>query len=197
MNAAIAELAQKIRTLEDELELQMALARAELHVRIEDGRIAFEQAVLRRHREMKMHLLRYLLGARPLIVLTAPVIYALIVPLLLLDLFISLYQFVCFPVYGIAKVRRRDYFAFDRRYLGYLNVLEKLNCAYCSYANGLLAYVREIASRTEQYWCPIKHARKLMGVHPRYGEFAEFGDAQGYRDELAAAADQLRKRRGD
>ncbi|MGA9333897.1 MAG: hypothetical protein WBV39_06435 [Rudaea sp.] len=196
MNAAIADLARRIRTLESELELQMALAHAELNVRIEDGRIAFEKAVLRRHQEMKTHLLRYVSGAHLLIVLTAPLIYMLIVPLLLLDICISIYQAVCFPVYGIAKVRRGDYFAFDRRYLAYLNILERLNCAYCSYANGLLAYVREIASRTEQYWCPIKHARKVAGTHPRYSEFAEFGDAQGYRDELAAAAKRLNERRG-
>jgi hypothetical protein len=36
--------------------------------------------------------------------------------------------------------------------------IEKINCAYCSYANGAIASVREMASRTEIYWCPIKHA---------------------------------------
>jgi hypothetical protein len=54
---------------------------------------------------------------------------------------------------------------FDRYHLAYLNVLEKLNCAY---ANGLIAYVREIAGRTEQYWCPIKHARRVIGAHSHY-----------------------------
>jgi len=181
--------------MEDELEVKMALARAELNVRIEDGKIAFEKAVLRRHEEMKTHLVRYVLGARPLIALTAPIIYSLIFPLLLLDLFITAYQAVCFPVYGIAKVRRREYLIFDRRYLAYLNALEKFNCAYCSYANGLIAYVREIASRTEQYWCPIKHARKVVGAHAHYSEFAEFGDAQGYKDELAKAAERLQQKR--
>lgn len=195
MNAAIVDLVDKIRVMEDELEVQMALARADLNVRIEDGKIAFEQAVLRRHQEMKTHLLRYLLGARPLIALTAPVIYSLIVPLALLDLFITLYQAICFPIYGIPKVRRREYLVFDRRYLAYLNALERINCAYCSYANGLIAYVREIASRTEQYWCPIKHARKVVGAHSRYAEFAEFGDAQGYKDELTKAAEQLKRKR--
>lgn len=196
MNVAIEELMQKIRTLEDELEVQVALGRAELHVRLEDGKVAFEQAVLERHRAMKTHLLRYVAGARPLIVLTAPVIYALIVPLALLDLFITAYQSMCFPVYGIDKVRRRDYLIFDRRYLAYLNLIEKINCAYCSYANGLIGYVREIAARTEQYWCPIKHARKLVAAHPHYAQFAEFGDPQGYRKELDRSAAEVRRRRG-
>ena len=196
MNATVEELVQTIRTLENELEVQLALGRAELHVRLEDGKAAFEQAVLARHRAMKTHWLRYITGARPLIVLTAPLIYSLIVPLVLLDLVVSAYQYVCFPIYGIARVRRRDYLVFDRRYLAYLNVIEKFNCAYCSYATGLLGYVREIASLTEKYWCPIKHARKLVAAHPRYATYAEFGDPQGYRDELARAAAGVEHRRG-
>jgi len=48
----------------------------------------------------------------------------------------------------------------DRSKLHYLNALESLNCV-CCYANGLTAFVAEIAGRTEQHWCPIKHARVL------------------------------------
>jgi len=193
VNATIADLVRRLRTLEDELEVQLALARADLQVRVEDGRIAFEQAVQRRHRAMKSRLLRYVFGARALIALTAPLIYALIVPFALLDLFVTIYQAVCFPVYGIAKVRRRDYLVFDRRYLGYLNLLEKLNCAYCSYANGVIAYVREIGARTEQYWCPIKHARRLAAAHPRYANFVDYGDADAWRNETEALRRQLRE----
>ena len=116
--------------------------------------------------------------------ITAPVIYSVIVPLVLLDLFVTVYQAVCFPVYGIPKVRRRDYLVFDRHHLAYLNALEKLNCAYCAYANGLIAYVREIASRTEEYWCPIKHARRLIGAHAYCATFEDYGDAEGYRRRL-------------
>ena len=39
-------------------------------------------------------------------ILTAPVIYSLIIPITLLDLFITVYQRVCFPVYGIPRVKR-------------------------------------------------------------------------------------------
>jgi hypothetical protein len=123
-----------------------------------------------------------------MVVLTAPVIYSLIVPLLLLDLVVMVYQAICFPVYGIGKVRRRDYFIFDRHHLAYLNALEKLNCAYCSYANGLIAFLREIAARTEQHWCPIKHARRAIGAHEHYREFVDYGDADGYREWLQATA---------
>ena len=74
MNATIGELVQRIRAMEDELEVQLALARADLHMSIQGSRIEFEHAVARRHREMKTRLLRYVFEARPLIVLTAPVI---------------------------------------------------------------------------------------------------------------------------
>jgi len=178
MDNVIAELSGKIRELEARLDAEMAIRRAELRIGLEHGRVAFEKELLRRHRELKTALSTYLWNARPLVILTAPFIYALIVPLLLLDLFVSVYQAVCFPVYGIGKVARGDYFAFDRHHLAYLNALEKLNCAYCSYANGLIAYVREIAARTEQYWCPIKHARRVAGLHPLYLQFDDYGDAE-------------------
>jgi len=193
MDSKVDDLLQRIRTLEGELEVQMALAQAELGMHLENGRIEFEEAVRRRHRAIRSSLLRYIVGARPLVLLTAPVIYLLVVPFALLDLCTTVYQRVCFPVYGIPRVKRRDYVIFDRRYLVYLNLVEKINCAYCAYANGVVAYVREIGSRTEQYWCPIKHARRLLGAHPRYGHFVAYGDAQGYRDELDALRAEVRK----
>jgi len=79
-------------------------------------------------------------------ILTAPVIYALIIPVLLLDVFVAVYQTVCFPVYGIPRVRRSDYLAFDREQLAYLNAIEKLNCAYWrGHARGEAAEVSTLA----------------------------------------------------
>ncbi len=184
MTPQITAIMDKIGVLESELDAELAKRRAELRIGLEHGRIAFEEELLRRHRELRQKLLPYLLGAHPLVVLTAPVIYAGIVPLLLLDLFVSIFHAVCFPIYGIAKIRRADYLVFDRHHLAYLNALEKLNCAYCSYANGLIAYAREIASRTEQYWCPIKHARRVIGAHARYAMFDDYGDAEAFQERL-------------
>jgi hypothetical protein len=132
--------------------------------------------------------------------LTTPLIYSLSVPLALLDAWITLYQWICFPIYGIRIVRRRSYFVFDRRLLHYLTTIEKLHCAYCSYATGLFAYVREVTARTEQYWCPIKHARPVRGAHSRYRRFAGYADAAAYRHRLpvlrhALATERRRKRR--
>jgi hypothetical protein len=195
MNPQIAELIDRIQTLQAELEAELAKRRAELRVGLEKGRVAFEEELIRRHRELKIRLSRYVLDANPLVILTAPVIYAVIVPLVLLDLFVTVYQAVCFPVYGIPKVRRRDYLVFDRHHLAYLNALEKLNCAYCSYANGLIAYVREVAGRTEQYWCPIKHARRVVGAHPRYAKFEDYGDAESYQKRLMELRKELSEER--
>lgn len=184
MNLQIAALTGKIQELQGELEAELAKRRAELRVGLEHGRVAFEEELLRRHRELKTRLSAYMLNARPLVILIAPVTYALIVPLILLDFFVTVYQAVCFPVYRITKVRRRDYLVFDRRHLAYLNAVEKFNCAYCSYATGLIGYVREIAARTEQYWCPIKHARRVIGTHARYALFEDYGDAENYQERL-------------
>ena len=74
-----------------------------------------------------------------------------------------------------------------------INALEKLNCAYCSYANGVVAFTREIAARTEQYWCPIKHARRLIGAHARYALFDDYGNGEGYQERLATLRQALAK----
>jgi len=188
----IIHLAGSIRALERQLEAALAKRRIELNYKVHDGVVCFEQVVIARHRLLKARLLRYMLGARPAMILTAPAIYALVIPLLLLDLFVAIYQTVCFPVYGIPRVHRGDYLAFDRGQLAYLNAVQKLNCAYCSYANGVLAYVREVAARTEEYWCPIKHARRVLGVHPRYGSFLDYGDGDAYRSELERLRSEAR-----
>ena len=196
MNPQIAALIERIKSLEAELDAELAKRRADLRIGLEHGRVIFEQELLRRHRELQVKLSTYLLNARPLVILTAPFIYVLIVPIILIDVCMTIYQAVCFPVYGIPKVPRGDYFVFDRAHLAYLNAIEKLNCAYCTYANGVFAYIREIASRTEEYWCPIKHARRAVGTHARYAGFEDYGDAEAYRTQLERHRASLKKEDG-
>lgn len=184
MTTQLDMLMEKLRGVEAEIEVELAKRREELRFHLEKRRIVFEKEVLRLHREFKTRVSRYIIEANPLTVLTAPLIYSMIVPIALLDLSVMVYQAICFPVYRIPKVRRRDYLVFDRHHLAYLNIIEKFNCAYCSYANGAIAFMREVASRTEVYWCPIKHARRVLGPHPHYQGFADFGDAEGFRDKI-------------
>ena len=159
---------------------------------LRQGKIWFSEEIKREHRRLKTSLVPYVLRSRFLAIVTAPFIYACIIPFALLDLFVSLYQAVCFPVYGVPKARRRDYMAIDRNKLRYLNALEGLNCMYCSYANGLLAYVVEIAGRTEQHWCPIKHARRIQNAHDRYAHFFPYGDASAYRQRIDKVRDDFK-----
>jgi len=185
MTAALDALMEKLRSVEAEIEAELTKRREALRFHLESRRIVFEKEVLRVHRELKTKATRYLIDANPLMILTTPVIYSLVIPIALLDIWIMAYQAICFPVYKIPKVRRGDYLVFDRHHLAYLNIIEKINCAYCSYANGAIAFMREVGSRTEIYWCPIKHARRILGPHPHYQGFADFGDAAGFREKLA------------
>jgi hypothetical protein len=93
----------------------------------------------------------------------------------------------------VARVHRADHLVFDQGQLAYLNGLERFNGLFCSYANGVISYAWEIAARTEQYWCPIKHSRRILGVHERYHAFADYGDAAAYGQELAELRDQLQE----
>ena len=192
MATQLDELMAKLRSVEAEIETELAKRREELRFRIENRRIVFEEEVLRVQRAIRTRASRYLLDANPLVILCAPVIYSLIIPIALADLWIMAYQAICFPIYKIPKVRRRDYLIFDRHHLAYLNIIEKINCGYCSYANGAIAFIREVASRTEIYWCPIKHARRVLGPHPHYRGFADFGDAEGFRAKLTQLKDGVK-----
>ena len=187
MSDMVKNITDRIRELEAELEAEFDKRRQEMSFRIENGRAVFDAEIARRQAELRTGLIRYVRGARLMTMLTAPLIYGVIVPLVFLDLVVSLYQALCFPVYGIEKARRGDYIVFDRHRLQYLNGLEKFNCVYCSYGNGLLAFTSEIASRTEAHWCPIKHAQRLAATHRRYPGFADYGDAEGYAARIEAA----------
>lgn len=189
MKSQIDELFARIQTLQEQLEDEYRKAREEWAAR----KAALADEFLRQQRRYKIGLFRFIAQARPAVLLTAPVIYLGWIPFLLLDAFVSLYQAICFPIYGIPKVRRADYLVFDRTDLPYLNAIEKFNCLYCSYGNGIAAYTREVAARTEQYWCPIKHARRIRAAHDHYPKFFDYGDAEAFQQGL----ERLRRGYGD
>jgi len=193
MNQNISDLLRSIKILEEELEQEFSKRREEFNFIMENKRIRFAEEMIAMHKRLKTGIIRYILEAHPLNILTAPVIYAGFIPFLLLDLFVTGYQAACFPVYGITKVRRANYLIFDREELPYLNIIEKFNCFYCSYANGVASYVREIGARTEQYWCPIKHARRIRDAHEHYHKFFEFGDAESFAIGLERLRNEITK----
>jgi len=180
MDSRIQGLLETIKKLEKELAGEVEKKEAEFYYKITGRKVRFAAGVRKKHKLLTKRVIRYLADAPFLTLLTVPVIWSLLLPFLFFDLAVTVYQAVCFPVYGIPRVKRGRHIIFDRHTLGYLNVFEKLNCVYCGYVNGLISYIREVAGRTEQYWCPIKHARQVAGMHSRYGKFFEYGDAEEY-----------------
>jgi hypothetical protein len=190
MNEKIRHILGQITALEDDLRESLHEQEDALSYQIKGKRVEFERSVKDAHRQLKMGVFRWFLAVRPQNYITAPVIYGMIVPLALLDICVTIYQATCFPIYGIAKARRSDYMVFDHRHLAYLNFFDKAHCLYCSYGNGLIAYALEIIARTEQYFCPIKHAHKILGTNARYAKFLDYGEAddfQAKREILRAA----------
>lgn len=184
MNDKISAIYGRIKELEDELEVEFTKANKRFHYHVEAKRALFEESVLEFHRKTRKSVYRFLRDASLWNVMTAPVIYGMAVPIAILDLTVTLYQSICFPVYGVKKVPRSDFVVIDRGSLEYLNVIERFHCAYCGYANGVASYFREVAARTEEYWCPIKHARKIKSPHSRYHKFTDYGDAKAYRAKV-------------
>lgn len=104
----------------------------------------------------------------------------MIVPLLILDLCVSFYQAVCFPIYKIVKIRRADYIVFDRQHLA----------TSTGSRNSTVATVL-----MEPDWLPIyaKSSRapnntsvrsSTRGTHARYARFLDYGDAPDYEAKL-------------
>jgi len=183
-NARIQQILEQISKLEEELHAAINEQQTSMFFQIKGKRIEFQKSIKQTHRKLKRNFFRWLVTDRPQNLITGPIIYSMIIPLLVTDLFITFYQLTCFPIYGIKKVRRADYIVFDRQSLSYLNFIEKFHCTYCAYGSGMIAYISEIVARTEQYFCPIKHARKILGTHARYARFLDFGEAENYEAKL-------------
>jgi len=192
MSPYVDRIAKRLRDVEHDLAREVEAQQGRWHYRVKRGRVWFDKELRQAHRQFKQSMPAYISEGSILSLMTAPVIYSLLVPLALLDAWVTIYQRVCFPIYGIARVPRRAYFIIDRHKLAYLNGIEKINCTFCSYANGLISYVREVAARTEQYWCPIKHARAMPTPHVRYHRFFDYGNADGYRRGLPSMRQTLR-----
>jgi len=173
----IEDLVRRLLPLEDELERKLDAQPESFQYRIEKRRAVFEECVLRQYRLIKTGLLTFLRRSPLAAVVVALAVCGLILPLVILDISVSVFQLVSFPAWGMERIKRSDYVIVDRHRLAYLNGIEKLNCPYCGYANGVIAYAREAASRTERYWCPIKHAIRVRTPHVRYRGFVDYGDA--------------------
>ena len=190
LDEILQRLHQTQQELEQELDRLLEEKRGQFKYQLQRGRVVFEQGIRHWQKQYKTGSWSYLVKAPILVILSSPFIYGMLFPLALLDLSISMYQHICFRIYRIPLVKRSDYLVIDRHHLAYLNLIERVNCVYCGYANGLMEYAREITARTEQFWCPIKHARRTLDEHYRVQKFLDYGDAKAfYQNRLALRQD--------
>jgi len=191
MNDKIRELIDEIEEMKAKLAEEIDKQESHISYQIKNGYVTFEQEVLDKQRENMKNLLSWFREVPLLHFLTAPFIYGMIIPAMLLDIILFVYQQVIFRIYKFKLIKRSDYMIFDHHYLGYLNPIEKLNCLYCSYFNGLMLYASAIAGRTELYFCPIKHAKKIVAQHQYYEEFLSYGDEEDYQKKLKALRENV------
>lgn len=186
--STLDDIIERLRSTQSELEAElnrlMTEKRKKFQYTMQRGKVVFERSMQSWQSQQRTKAWQYLRDAPLMTILSAPLIYAMIIPLVILDASTIVFQQICFRLYGIPRVQRSDYLIIDRHHLAYLNFIEAANCVYCGYANGLIAFVREVASRLEQYWCPIKHARLMLDEHSRMQEFFDYGDADTYRQGL-------------
>ncbi len=134
-----------------------------------------------KHKKFRVGVFQMLMTSRLKLLIAAPFIYMMLPVVFFFHICLEIYQQTAFRLCEIPLVKHRDHFIFDRHHLAYLNILEKINCLYCGYFNGLIEYAREIGGKTERFWCPIKHAKRTWDPHQEYGNFFEYLDAEGYR----------------
>lgn len=184
MDSKIAEILKKIDALNDTLKKEHLRLAQKYGFSIQRRKIIFLEKIRERNRGFRIPAWRYAIPRSVRHLLSLPFIYSMLIPAVILDGFISVYHWVAFPLYGIPRVRREDYIVFDRRFLDYLNIIQKIHCLYCSYVNGIFAYSVEIAARTERYWCPIKAANRPKYYHGWYKDFADYGSPEEWNQKF-------------
>ena len=184
MNDKITEMIEEIEAMKVKLAEEIAQHEENISYEIENGYIRFEKEIFAKQKENMKNIFAWF-GEIPFLhLLTSPLVYGMIIPAIVLDMMLFIYQLVVSRVFKIKFDKRSNYIVFDRQYLGYLNLIEKFNCLYCSYFNGLMQYASSIAGRTELFFCPIKHAKKIAYKHEYYDAYLIYGDGDEYQKKL-------------
>jgi hypothetical protein len=187
MHSTIKDILLKIESLNADLREEYDRLSEKYGFYYQKRKVIFLDMFRKKNREKKVPLYRYLIPTKLRhirYILSIPFIYGIGIVVVCFDIFISLYQWAAFFLYRIPYVKRSDFIFYDRRFLDYLNILEKFNCIYCSYVNGVFAYAVEIGARTERFWCPIKAAHKPRFTHGWYKDFADYGDPDDWKSKM-------------
>jgi len=193
MSDKIKEMIEEIEAMKEKLGKEIAQHEKDISYEIQNGYVRFEKEILDKQKENMKNLLAWFRDIPLLHLLVSPLVYGMLIPAILFDIILFIYQQVVFRIFKFKFIKRSDYILFDRQYLGYLNSIEKLNCLYCSYFNGLMQYASAIAGRTELYFCPIKHAKKVAYQHDFYDEFFSYGHEEKYQEKLEALRKKSQK----
>ncbi|MFZ2153679.1 MAG: hypothetical protein WAV16_00415 [Candidatus Moraniibacteriota bacterium] len=184
MDSKIKKILEKMEELNIALRKEHARLAKEYGFYIEQKKVIFLKKIKLKNKRFKIPAWKYAIPKNVRHALSLPFIYMMIFPAVILDIFLTTYHFVAFPLYKIPKVKRSDYLIYDRKFLDYLNWIQKIHCLYCSYVNGLFAYAVEIAARTERYWCPVKAATKINAPHNWYKDFADYGNPHEWNEKF-------------
>ena len=186
MKSQINKILEDINSKKQELILEYEKAKEKYGFKIEGKKIIWNKDTEKKLKKSKKSISETLFSASIREIISMPFIYAMIIPAIILDIFLFMYQNTAIRLYKIPLTKRSDYIIFDRKQLAYLNWLQKLNCIYCSYVNWLFQYAVEIAWRTEKYWCPIKHARKKSWTHDWEEHFADYWDSEWFKETFCS-----------
>ena len=191
MSDKIKEILDEIEAMKVTLVEELSQREKDISYKIENGYVEFENDVLAKQRENMKNLFTWFKDIPFPHLLVSPLVYIMVIPAIFFDVILFIYQQIIFRIFKFKFIQRSDYIRFDRQYLGYLNLIEKLNCMYCTYFNGLMQYASAIASRTELYFCPIKHAKKIAYRHEYYKDFLQYGDEEEYQKKLESLRKQF------
>lgn len=197
MKDSIRDILAKIESLNIELREEYDRLSKEYGFYIEKKKVIFLEQFKKKNKTFKFPTWKYVIPTNIRHLVSMPFIYGMIVPAVLLDLALTIYQYTAFSLYRIPYVKRSEFFIYDRRFLDYLNFIQKLNCLYCSYVNGLFAYAVEIGARTERYWCPLKSAHKPKFSHGWYKDFADYGNPDDWNEKFNHNSEAFRDAYGE
>ena len=186
MKSQINKILQEIDRKREELKLEYVKLMEKYDFSYIKWKIVFSLKAKEAHKKQKKSIFETIFTAQIREIISIPFIYAMYFPALLLDFMLFIYQQTAFRLYRIPLVKRSDYVVYDRWQLEYLNLIQKINCIYCSYFNWVVQYAVEVAWRTEKYWCPIKHAKKEFWWHDWEKYFADYWDAQWFKETFCS-----------
>ena len=108
MNDKLTVLLDRIKLLEMEMLVEVEKKQQQFSYVIHDRKVHFKDGVKARHKLLATKLMRFLYESKPLSILSTPMILFCALPVLFLDFVAVVFQLICFPVYGIPKVPRKD-----------------------------------------------------------------------------------------